>query len=90
MHNDQYNTTDILVYHNLEEVRLRKANLQTELLRKEGNIRKLWNDIFHGKKKTSSKKNRISGIVNSSMGIIDGALLGWKLYRKFGGFKRKK
>lgn len=90
MHNDQYNTTDILVYRNLEEVRLRKANLQTELLRKEGNIRKLWNDIFHGKKKTSSKKNRISGIVNSSMGIIDGALLGWKLYRKFGGFKRKK
>lgn len=90
MHNDQYNTTDILVCHNLEEVRLRKANLQTELLRKEGNIRKLWNDIFHSKKKTSSKKNRISGIVNSSMGIIDGALLGWKLYRKFGGFKRKK
>ena len=90
MHTDQYNTTDILVDHNLEEVRLRKANLQTERLKKEGNIRKLWNDIFHGKKKTSSKKNRISGIVNSSMGIIDGALLGWKLYRKFGGFKRKK
>lgn len=45
----------------------------------------LWKELFH---KPSQPTGFLGGggqIVKTSMGIIDGMILGWKLWRKFKG-----
>lgn len=72
------------VYHNLDEIRLRKAQLLTDIAKDNNRMRKLWNNLFHkgkGGKQTPSK--RFSGLLSTGAGVLDGALLAWKLYRKF-------
>ncbi len=37
-------------------------------------------DLFS---KSASPSKRITGLINTSAALFDGAILGWKLYRKF-------
>lgn len=75
-------------YTSLSEIRLRKAQLRTELSKDTHRMGELWNGLFHQKKKHSSPTKKFSGWLSTGMGVVDGALLAWKLYRKLGG-KRK-
>ena len=59
---DQKTITDS-EYKSLNDIRLRKAQLLTDLTK------------------------RFSGLINTGAGVLDGLILGWKLYRKFGGMK---
>ena len=72
----------------LEELQARKDLLNAEIAKDDEQIKALWNSLFHKPEMmtSSSPAKRIASIVNTSAGIIDGAILGWKLYRKF---KRK-
>ena len=69
----------------LEELQLRKDALQDEIVKDEAKIRTMWNNLFHRPDMltSSSPSKRLSSFVSTSAGIIDGAILGWKLYRKF-------
>lgn len=72
------------VYHTLDEIRLRKAQLRTDIAKDSNQVEKLWNRLFHKQasgKQTPSKK--LSSLVSTGASVFDAFVLGWKLYRKF-------
>ena len=73
-----------LKYQSLLAIRAR-AQLNKDIQRSEQEIKATWNSIFHPKKAPAPKTptQRLVALASSSMGLIDGALLGWKLYKKF-------
>jgi len=85
--NKKENITASPSYRTLDEIRLRKAHLQTEIAKENAKIKGLWNNLFHKPVKKRTPSKRFSGLMNTSVGIVDGLLLGWKLYRKFNGKK---
>lgn len=83
-------------YNSLADIQIRQAQLQTELLKKELEIKESWKRVFTKGKNNRKGLDRYTHIFNSSIGVVDGLLLGWKLYQKFGKtgkakwFKKKK
>ncbi|WP_028898221.1 hypothetical protein [Prevotella sp. HUN102] len=76
------------VYKTLSEIRLRKAQLLTDITKDNNQMAILWNGIFHKPKEgVATPSKRFAGLMKSGAGIVDGLILGWKLYRKFGGNK---
>ena len=71
-------------YRSLEEIRMRKETLRRELQKDNGQINSLWHRIFHNDK-TGTPSKRISGLMSTGAGVVDGVILGWKLYRRFKG-----
>lgn len=85
MKNSQVETEPI--YKTLSEIRLRKSQLRTELQQDSNQINALWNYLFHKPEEPTTSGKRITTLMKSSVGVIDGLILGWKLYKKFGGKK---
>lgn len=78
------NLSDMPTYHNLDEIRLRKAQLLTDIAKDSNRIRKDWNHLFHKSgSKTNTPSQRFSGLMTTGASVVDGIILGWKLYRKF-------
>lgn len=73
-----------------------KLQLQEEMDTSEEQLATIWNEMFHSPtaEELNSPTKRIMATITSASTLIDGALLGWKLYRRFGGalklFHRKK
>ena len=69
----------------IEELQARKDLLNEEIQKEEQQIKDLWNTLFHkpAMLTSSSPSKRLAGILSTGAGIIDGAILGWKLYKKF-------
>ena len=78
------------VYKNLDEIRLRKSQLLTEITKDNNRMKGMWSDLFHKPKENVTPTSRFSGAVKTGAGVLDGLILGWKLYRKFGGKKKTK
>ena len=74
-------------YRSLNDIRLRKAQLRTDLTKDSNKIAGLWNELMHKPKDKSSPSKFFSGVITNGAGVLDGAILVWKLYRKFGGKK---
>ena len=74
-----------LKYQSLLAIRARKMQLNKEIQRSEQEIKTTWNTLFHPKKDPTpnTPTQRFLSLASSSVGLIDGALLGWKLYKKF-------
>ena len=74
-----------LKYQSLLAIHARKMQLNKEIQRSEQEIKTTWDSIFHPKKDPvpNSPTQRFLSLASSSVGLIDGALLGWKLYKKF-------
>ena len=74
-----------LKYQSLLAIRARKTQLNKDIQRSEQEIKATWNSIFHPKKLPTPKTpaQRLVALASSSVGLIDGALLGWKLYKRF-------
>ncbi len=75
-----------ITYKSLADIRLRKEMLRNDILKDDQKIRSLWHDLFKkpdALKKNASPGSRIASLVGSGSGVIDGLILGWKLYRKF-------
>lgn len=71
-------------YHTLDEIRLRKAQLLTDIAKDNNQIRKLWNNLFHKPSKgRQTPSKRLSNWMSTGASVFDGLILGWKLYRKF-------
>ncbi|MCR5078014.1 MAG: hypothetical protein K6A82_08275 [Prevotella sp.] len=75
-------------YRSLNEIRLRKAQLRTDILKDNNKLTGLWNELMHKPKDNTTPTQRFSGALSTGAGILDGLILGWKLYRKFGGSKQ--
>lgn len=73
-------------YQSIEEIRLRKAALQKEIEADSAKIDEKWHSLFkrpEALSKSATPSQRISGMISSGAGVLDGILLVWKLYRKF-------
>lgn len=80
----------------LEAIQMRKAEIAAEINKSDDKLAETWDKMFHQPtaEEENSPTQRALSFISSSAGLIDGALLGWKLYRKFGKtksfFSRKK
>ena len=68
-------------YNTLQEIRLRKQVLLSEIKRNNQQINILWKDMFR-KPEPKKKALSLSSIMTMGTGMADGFLLIWKLYRK--------
>lgn len=76
----------VITYKSLADIRLRKEMLRNDILKDDQRIRNLWKDLFHQSdwmRKDTTPSRRIKGLVHIGSGVLDGIILGWKLYRKF-------
>lgn len=71
-------------YRTLDDLRQRKAQLASDIAQDDKRIKALWNTLFHAPKPAATPSQRFTGMINTGAGILDGLILGWKLYRKFG------
>ena len=80
------NNSEITAYNSLTEIRLRKELLRKDIEADDAKIKKLWHSLFvkpDALSKNASKGKRLQSMINIGAGAFDGALLAWKLYRKF-------
>ena len=81
-------------YHTLEEIRLRKEELASQIQQDNTKFSTLWNQTFV-KREESTKGEYISGLIANSITAIDAFLLVRKLIKNYGGifgmtFKKSK
>lgn len=76
-------------YTSLEQIRDSKDLLVKDIRSNEKQIQQLWGQLFTKPEPLSAltPTKRFSALMSTGAGILDGVILGWKLYRKF---KRKK
>lgn len=74
----------------LEEIERYKDEVRQSIHDDEKRIGKLWSDLFHKEDRHAPKTpvQRMINMVNIGSGVLDGLILGWKLYRKFKGGRR--
>lgn len=71
-------------FNSLDAIAERKKEIERELEANEAEIRKIWNELFHKEeKKPLTPTQRILSFANTGAGVLDGLILGWKLYKKF-------
>ncbi len=73
------------IYDSLEAIRQRKMKLKGEIDSQENVMRRSWTQLFHSgdKKMALTPSKKFTGFLTTGTTVIDGILLGWKLYRKF-------
>lgn len=74
-------------YLSLDDIRLRKAQLQTELLKESNHAHSIVDRMLHPKKDVAKKRGFASYLAAGAT-MVDGALFAWKLYRRLGGGKQ--
>lgn len=65
----------------LEDIAAYKARVKEEIRKDEKLMASQWHSLFAEEERKSA--NRWMSLMNTGMGVLDGAILGWKLYRKF-------
>ena len=70
-------------YHTLEEIRLRKEELASEIQQDNAKFSTLWNQTFV-KREGNTKGEYISGLIANSITAIDAFLLVRKLMKNYG------
>ena len=81
----QYNSNPTQ-YSSLTEIRLRKELLQKDIEADDARIKVLWKSLFSkpdALSKNASPSKRMQSLFSIGVSAFDGALLAWKLYRKF-------
>lgn len=69
-------------YNTLQEIRLRKQVLLSEIKRNNQQINILWKYMFR-KPEPKKKGLTLASLMTTGAGLADGFMLAWKLYRKF-------
>lgn len=78
--------TSTTTYNSIEEILSRKALLLKDIQKDSEKMDQQWHSLFHkpqGLTKNATPSQRISSLISAGAGAIDGAVLVWKLYRKF-------
>lgn len=72
------------MYNDISDIIQKKEELRKAITQKEKKINILWDDIFHPKEENtfSTPSQRLLKYANTGLGLMDGMLLGWKLYRR--------
>lgn len=83
------NNGPIPIYKSLDDIRQRKQELRSLLQKDNGEITQLWQGLF-APSRPSTPTNKIQGFMTKGMGVVDGAILGWKLYQRFRPNKKAK
>ncbi|EPH15932.1 MULTISPECIES: hypothetical protein [Prevotellaceae] len=85
MINDHSSSHTPYTVNSLEELRMRKDTLRSDIQKDEEQIKSLWSDLFRKSDDIwgATPSKRIAGLLSTGASVIDGALLGWKLYRRF-------
>lgn len=65
----------------LEDIAAYKARVKDEIRKDEKLIGQQWHSLFNDEERKNT--NKWMSLMNTGMGVVDGAILGWKLYRKF-------
>ncbi len=76
---------EIKTYNTLADVQREKMQLNAEIAASRKSIGIIWNNLFHGdrQKAPATPAQRFTQLLSTGTGVIDGILLGWKLYRRF-------
>lgn len=86
---DISNPTQQYEYQSLSDIRMRKEAIRESMEEDEVKFNKLWNSLFHkpdALSSSASASKRLNSMLSIGMSTVDGAILAWKLYKKF---KRK-
>lgn len=78
-------------YKSVEEIRMRRELLLKDIRRDASRMEQQWHSLFQkpqGLTKGAMPSRRIGSFLSMGGTFLDGALLAWKLYRKFK-FKKK-
>lgn len=70
-------------YKSLDDISLRKAQLLDDIRKDQKKMVAMWNEMFRPGQKSRKKGMSLQSIMSTGMGVLDGALFAWKLYRKF-------
>lgn len=70
-------------YKSLDDISRRKAELQKRIRQDQKNMGLLWNEMFRPEQKSKKKGLSLQTVLNTGIGVFDGALFAWKIYRKF-------
>ncbi len=76
-------------YHTLEDVQLRKEELQAEIQKQNEEISVLWNELFIPRK-ANTKGELIANIISNSITAFDAFMLVRKLMNQYGSFFGRK
>lgn len=73
------------IYHSLSEIRLHKLAILKDIQNDGRQMSMMWEELFHQPSEGSSGSTtkRIAGLLSIGTTVLDGAILGWKLFRKF-------
>lgn len=75
---------EIKQYNSLRDLKEYKDALNKKLKADEDEIKRLWNILFKPVKSgPKTPTQRIQSALSLGTGVVDGIILGWKLYRKF-------
>lgn len=78
-------------YKSLDEIRMSKESVLDEIRGDSDKVKELWSSLFNKEEtRANSTSQRLVKAASMSAGIFDGIMLGWKLYRKFGGYRRSR
>lgn len=78
--------TSTTAYHSIDEILSRKALLLKDIQKDSEKIDQQWHSLFRkpqGLTRSATPSQRVSSLISAGAGALDGALLVWKLYRKF-------
>ena len=71
-------------FSSLDDIRAYKEELLEQIRQDRDVISTKWNDLFHREVPTpQSMAHKIMKMLSMGTGVLDGAMLGWKLYRKY-------
>ena len=88
MINEEHQYLPAPAYKSLQEIRMRKQMLKKDIRKDDKLMKDLFGSIFKpAEAKSTLPTKRFGFMMNTGAGILDGLILGWKLYRKF---KKKK
>ena len=78
-------------YRTLDDIQRRKDELLNGISADGTTMQTLWDSTFHRRKASlTTPTSRFSGVLKTGIGVLDGVILGWKIYRKFKGGSKKK
>lgn len=78
------NTIEPIIYRSLDDIREQKDAILAQINDDDNKIKALWDRLFAPSNNIpTTPSKRLRRIFNLGVGIFDGALLGWKLYKKF-------
>ncbi|WP_297220958.1 hypothetical protein [uncultured Prevotella sp.] len=71
-------------FSSLDDIRAYKEELREQIRQDRDVISTKWNDLFHKEEPApQNKAQKIMKMLSLGTGVLDGAMLGWKLYRKY-------